>query len=68
METDNFLWWFTLVTGVGAAALAICATVLDRRRDSRPTRSQRFALHIASYVLLSVSVLGFIIRGLIQPT
>lgn len=68
MEIDIFFWWFTLVTGVGAAALAICATVLDRRPDSRPTRGKRFALHIASYVLLSVSVLGFIIRGLIQPT
>jgi len=68
METDNFLWWFTLVTGVGAAALSICASILDPRRKPRPMPGRRFALHIASYVLLSVSILGFIVRGLILPT
>jgi hypothetical protein len=68
METDNFLWWFTLVTGVGAAALSICATVLDRWLKARSKPGRGFALHIASYVLLSVSILGFIFRGLIVPT
>ena len=67
METDP-LWWLTLVTEIAAAALSIYATILDRRRKFRPTQRPRFALHIASYVLLSVSVLGFIIRGLILPT
>ena len=68
MGTDNFLWWLTLVTGVGAAILNICATILDRKQKSRPASNRGFVLHIASYVLLSVSILGFVIRGLILPT
>ena len=68
METDNFLWWFTLMTGVGAAAVSIFATILDRRPTRRTAPGQWFSLHIASYVLLSASILGFIVRGLILPT
>ena len=68
MEIDNFLWWFTLVTGIGAAALSICTTILDRRPKSRSTPSRRLALDIATYILLSVSILGFIVRGLVLPT
>jgi hypothetical protein len=67
METDNFLWWFTLIAGLGAAGMSVGTSVLNRSK-MRPTPTQAFALHIASYVLLSLSILGFVVRGLVLPT
>jgi len=67
METDSFLWWLTLIAGLGAAALSVGASVFARSK-MRPTQTQAFALHIASYILLSLSILGFVVRGLILPT
>ena len=65
---DTYLWWLMVVTGIAAAALSLCATLLDRRPAATPTSEQRFKLHIASYVLMSVSILTFIFRELILPS
>jgi hypothetical protein len=53
-----------IATGVAAAALSIAASLLDRRGGSRPTPRARFLMHMASYVLWSVSILVFVARGL----
>jgi hypothetical protein len=67
METDSFLWWFTLIAGLGAAGISVGTSVLNRSK-MRPTSSQAFVLHIVSCILLSLSILGFIVRGLVLPT
>lgn len=63
-DWDNALWWLMVGTGVAAAALSIAASWFDRRGGTRPTRRERFLMHMASYVLLSVSILVFAARGL----
>lgn len=63
-EGETALWWTMLSTGMAAAAISITTNVLDRRKENWLTRHQRFWLHIASYGLLSVSILAFILRGL----
>lgn len=64
---DETLWWATLSSGFVAAALSIATSVLDRRQVEWPTEKQRFLMHILSYGLLSVSILGFVLRGMLAP-
>jgi hypothetical protein len=66
-DWDETLWWATLSLGVAAAALSIATSVLDRRHVEWPTDHQRFLMHLLSYGLLSVSILGFVLRGLVAP-
>lgn len=54
-----------VITGGVAAALSLIVTVLDRKQAQWPTRIQRFRLHIASYVFLTISIMGFVLRGLL---
>lgn len=65
MAHDQYLWWITLITGCSAAVLSLWVTSLDRRQVDWPTRAQRFKMHIAAYVILSISVLAFVARGLL---
>jgi uncharacterized membrane protein len=66
--TDHALWLLGLVSGVLAAAIGIIASYLDRKASIWPTAQQRFYLHMASYVILSLSIVSFIIRGLLIPS
>jgi hypothetical protein len=66
-EWQNLLWWLMLATAVIAAALAIAATILDRRKPEWSTRQQRFLMHLASYGFLTGSILAFIALGLLRP-
>lgn len=67
-DWDGGLWWVMIATGVAAAGLSITASYHDRRGSGRPSRRMRFVLHMISYVLLSVSVLAFVLRGLLGPS
>ena len=66
-EWENALWWVMLASGAFAAALSIATTMLDRRKAAWPTHRQRFQMHLASYGFLTISILAFILRGLLQP-
>ncbi len=66
-EWDSPLWWAMLVTAAIAAGLSIATNVLDRRNPSLPTRRQRLLLHIASYGFMTISILAFVVRGLLAP-
>jgi hypothetical protein len=65
MTTDEVLWWSMVGTAFAAAGISLAATVLDRRAASRPGRNARFWLHIASYILMSISILIFALRGIL---
>jgi hypothetical protein len=67
IEWESTLWWAMLSTGIAAAGISIAANALDRRKNNRPSEQQRFWLHIASYGLLSISILAFALRGLSTP-
>ncbi len=67
MPPDASLWWVMVLTGCAAAALGLVATALGQRRDAEATSTRRYQLTIASYVLLSVSILTFAARGLLLP-
>jgi hypothetical protein len=66
-EWETVLWWTMLLTGIGAAAISIVTNTLDRRGKNLLARHRRFWLHVASYGLLSASVLAFVLRGLLTP-
>jgi hypothetical protein len=61
------LWWGMLSTGVAAALLSIVASALDREGVPWPGRRGRFVMHVASYALMSASMLLFAMRGLLTP-
>jgi hypothetical protein len=63
MSVDDVLWWAMVVTGVGAAAFSLYG-MSEAGRSGRA----RFRLDMASYVLLSASILCFVARGLIGPS
>lgn len=65
MTTDEVLWWSMVLTAVAAAFFSLGATALDRRATQRPSRATRFWLHMAGYVLMSISILIFILRGVL---
>ena len=64
-EWDTALWWVMVTTAAVAAVLSITATALDRRQSAWPTRRQRFFMHMACYGFLTVSILVFVVRGLL---
>jgi hypothetical protein len=66
-QWETPLWWVMLTAAAIAATLSIAATILDRRKPCWPTRQQRFRMHIASYCCLTISVLAFVMRGLLTP-
>jgi hypothetical protein len=47
--------------------ISITATMLDWRKSDWLARQQRFRMHIASYCFLTVSILAFVMRGLLTP-
>jgi hypothetical protein len=51
-----------------AAVLSITTNLLDRQKAAWPTRQQRFLMHMVSYGFLTISVLVFVVRGLLSPT
>jgi hypothetical protein len=68
MNWEGLLWWMMLSTGAIAAVLSIATNILDRRKAAWPTRQQRFLMHVVSYGFLTISVLVFVMRGLVSPT
>ncbi|MEX2129595.1 MAG: hypothetical protein WD871_15330 [Xanthobacteraceae bacterium] len=62
---DNVLWWFMVSTAFSAAGISIGAAILDRRATDWPGRNARFLLHMFSYLLMTISVSIFILRGLL---
>jgi hypothetical protein len=67
VEWEPVLWWVMLATAVSAAGLSIVTAMLDRQKADEPTRRRRFCMHLASYCLLSISILVFVLRGLLAP-
>ncbi len=65
--SDDDLWWVMVGVAVVAAGLSVIANILDRRDSRALGRRTRFLMHIVSYVLMSVSVLIFALRGLLGP-
>jgi hypothetical protein len=66
-QWEAALWWVMLTSAVIGAMLSITATMLDWRKSDWPARQQRFRMHIASYCFLTVSILAFVMRGLLTP-
>lgn len=64
---ESWLWWTMLATGLAGAGLSIATGVFDRRRVVWPNQQQRLLLHLVSYGLMTLSILAFILRGLIAP-
>lgn len=64
---DNTLWWWMIGLGLAAAALSIGTTMLDRRNVQWPSHRTRHHMHMASYVLTSLSILIFVARGILLP-
>jgi hypothetical protein len=65
--SDDVLWWFMVSIAVAAAGLSVTTSVLDRRASRTPGRRAPFLMHIVSYALMTVSVLIFVLRGLLGP-
>jgi hypothetical protein len=63
---DDVLWWMMVGTAIVAAALSFVAAFLDRRATA--DRKVRFSVHMLSYIVLTISVLIFVLRGLLAPT
>lgn len=63
----NWLWWIMLITGVAGGVVGIASSVVDRRRADWPNARQRLVLYISSYALMTLSILAFVLRGLIAP-
>jgi hypothetical protein len=60
---DDQLWWVMLSTGIAAALVSLGTGYIGRRLTDR----QRFLLHMLSYLLLTISIVAFILRGLTSP-
>lgn len=56
-----------LTTGIAAALVSTGTGYIGRRPATRMTDRQRFLLHMLSYVLLTISIVAFILRGLASP-
>ena len=67
VQWEAALWWVMLMTAGMAAMLSIGATILVRRKPCWPTHEQRFCMHVASYCFLTISILAFVMRGLLMP-
>ena len=67
IEWEHLLWWTMVGTGAVAAALSIAASIFDRSPNIWLTTQRRFFLHIASYGFLTISILTFVLRGLLTP-
>jgi hypothetical protein len=63
-DWDHVLWLAMIASGIAAAGVSIAATCIDRR-TGRQGQRVAFFLHIASYILMSISILMFALRGLI---
>jgi hypothetical protein len=65
--SDDILWWVMVGAAIAAAALSVAMSVLDRRVSPTPGRRARFLIHMASYALMTGSMLIFVLRGLLAP-
>ena len=65
--SDDTLWWVMVSIASAAAGLSITTNILDRRDSRTPSRRTRFLMHIVSYALMTLSVLIFVLRGLLGP-
>ena len=62
---DNSLWWFMVGTAFLAAGIGLGATILDRRAPDWSGQNARFLFHMLSYVFMTISILIFVLRGLL---
>lgn len=56
-----------LGAGIAAALLSLGTGYIGRSLAGWVTDRQRFLLHMLSYVLLTISIVAFILRGLTSP-
>jgi F0F1-type ATP synthase membrane subunit c/vacuolar-type H+-ATPase subunit K len=66
-DWDNRLWWITLAAGIAAVVVSVATGYIGRKLTGQTTERTRLKLHLLSYILLTVSVVAFVMRGLIAP-
>lgn len=64
---DDVLWWLMLGTAIAAAAISVTTSVLDRHDSVWPGRRERYLLHMLGYLLMGLSMLIFVLRGILAP-
>ena len=65
-ELDTQLWWIMLGAGMAAVVVSLGTSYIGYKQAGSISARQRFLLHMLSYILLTVSVLAFVVRGLIS--
>lgn len=69
MATDQvqfWLWVLTVATAVAGGVLSVLASRMQRNAAANEERGSRaWRLMMGSYVLMSVSILFFVVRGLV---
>lgn len=64
IDWDQLLWWLMVIAAVGGGVLSVAAYWFQRASpESRKTGDR---MYIVSYVLMSISVLLFAARGMID--
>jgi hypothetical protein len=58
---ENVLWWSMLTTAIGGGVLSMVAYYFPRENPARRKTGER--MYIASYVLMSISMVLFAVRG-----
>ena len=64
---ETILWWLMVTSGCAAAGLSLYTSALGLRREASEESQKRYRLNMVSYVLLSVSIMSFVVRGLMLP-
>ena len=65
-ELDDQLWWIMLGAGMGAVVVSLGTSYIGYAQAGLISERRRFLLHMLSYILLTVSVLAFVVRGFIS--
>lgn len=68
MVLDHQLWWIMVVTGAAAAVVSVGDSYMSYRGLVTMTSRQRLLLQVVSYLLLTMSIVAFISRGLISAS
>lgn len=65
-EVHFWLWLFTVATAIAGGALSLWGSVLQRKEPAPGTPVGRgYRLVMGSYVLMTVSIVTFVVRGLV---
>jgi phosphate/sulfate permease len=65
--SDSVLWWAMVTFAVVAAGLSVGTTLLGRRATRPVARKKLYAMHLVSYILMTISIAIFVVRGLVVP-